>query len=180
MHGRINRRMGAHEQQFEPLIWKLGGQASLGVFLRKRKERRLALRNHSLMTSDVDDRIPRRCQQPSGWILRKAILWPHPQRLEQGLAQRVLRGGNIVCIRRKVSYQPAVRFASYALDGPAGVLLINPTHPVNPRRLASGASGRISTAPSDAPGHRAAQPRAASTEGSSRTMIPANCSLVSA
>ena len=52
--------------------------------------------------------------------------------------------------------------------------------PVNPRRMASGASGRTSTAPIDAPGHRAAQSSAASMEGSSRTMNPASCSFVSA
>src|SRR6266568_5206927 len=57
---------------------------------------------------------------------------------------------------------------------------IDSTHPVNPRRLASGASGRTSTAPSDAPGQRAAHSRAALMEGSSSIMNPANCSLVSA
>ena len=52
--------------------------------------------------------------------------------------------------------------------------------PVNPRRMASGASGRTSTAPIDAPGHRAAHSSAASMEGSSRMMNPASCSFVSA
>jgi hypothetical protein len=50
-----------------------------------------------------------------------------------------------------------------------GVLLTASVHPVI-RRLASGARGRTSTAPAEAAGQRAAQSRAASSEGSSRMM----------
>ena len=47
----------------------------------------------------------------------------------------------------KIGHQAAVGLAGDALDRPMSVLLIASIHPVNPRRLASGASGRTSTAP---------------------------------
>ncbi len=42
VHGGIDRRVSAHEEQFQPFIWKFGGQIRLrGVFLQE-CERRLA------------------------------------------------------------------------------------------------------------------------------------------
>lgn len=53
------------------------------------------------------------------------------------------------------------------------------THPVI-LRLVWGARGRTSTAPNEAAGQRAALPRAASSDGSSKMVNPPSCSLVSA
>src|SRR5215471_13707264 len=84
---------------------------------------------------------------------------------------------NSVGAENQASRRPTTRVET--LDGPMNVLFITSTHPVI-LRLASGASGRASTAPDEAAGHRAAHSRAASSDGSSRIMNPPSCSLVSA
>src|SRR4029077_16695180 len=113
-------------------------------------------------------------------ILWHAVSWPSRESSYQRIAESVLGAGYVACVRGKVGHQTTVRLAGHPLYGPVSVLLIASIHPVNPRRMASGARGRTSTAPIDAPGHRAAHSRAASTEGSSRMMNPASCSFVSA
>ena len=67
----------------------------------------------------------------------------------------------------------------YTFDSSVSALLFASTHPVT-RRLYSGETGRTSTAPIEAAGHRAAHSSAASSEGSSRIVNPPSCSLVSA
>src|SRR5215467_11694475 len=132
------------------------------------------------MANRVDERMARSLQQPRLWVSWHTIPRPMLERRYQCVAEGVLGASNIASLRHEVRHQTPVRFSGDALYGPVGVLLIDSIHPVKPRRMASGASGRTSTAPIDAPGHRAAHSRAASTEGSSRMMNPANCSFVSA
>src|SRR5262249_13470284 len=126
------------------------------------------------MANSVDERMARSLQQPRLWVSWHAIPRPMLERRYQCVAEGVLGAGNIASVRHEVRHQTPVRFSCDALYGPVGVLLIDSIHPVKPRRMASGASGRTSTAPIDAPGHRAAHSRAASTDGSSRMMNPAN------
>src|SRR6266403_1539545 len=124
------------------------------------------------------------CEQPGLGVLRQAVSWPGVERGNQSFAEGILSAGQVVRVDGKIRHQTAVGFSGDALNGPPDgaldVLLTALIHPVNPRRMASGASGRTSTAPIEAPGHRAAHSSAASREGSSRMMNPANCSFVSA
>src|ERR1700683_659930 len=123
-------------------------------------------------------------EQPGLRVLRQTVPWPGLERGDQRFAEGILSAGQVVRVDGKIRHQTAVGFSGHAFYGPPygrlDVLLTAFIHPVNPRRMASGASGRTSTAPIDAPGHRAAHSSAASTEGSSRMMNPASCSLVSA
>src|SRR5258706_1472873 len=180
VHGRIDRRVGAYEEQFQPFIWKLRRQGHLVGVLPEEQESGLARYGYLLMPHKIDKGMARRGQQPGLRILWHAVSWPGRERSYQCIAQGVLSAGYVTRVRAKVCHQTPVGLASHPLHGPVGVLLIASIHPVNPRRMASGASGRTSTAPIDAPGHRAAHSRAASTEGSSRMMNPASCSFVSA
>src|SRR6266436_6300557 len=124
------------------------------------------------------------CEQPGFGVLRQAVSWPGLERGNERFAEGILSARQVVRVDGKIRHQTAIGFSGHALYGPPygalDVLLTAFIHPVNPRRMASGASGRTSTAPTDAPGHRAAHSSAASMEGSSRMMNPASCSFVSA
>src|SRR5882757_5286340 len=117
------------------------------------------------------------CEQPGFGVLRQAVSWPGLERGNERFAEGILSARQVVRVDGKIRHQTAVGFSGHALYGPPygalDVLLTAFIHPVNPRRMASsGASGRTSTAPIDAPGHRAAHSSAASMEGSSRMMNP--------
>src|SRR5260370_3820251 len=128
--------------------------------------------------------MPCWCEQPGFGVLRQAASWPGLERGNERFAEGILSAREVVRVDGKIRHQTAVGFSGHAVYGPSygalDVLLTAFIHPVNPRRMASGASGRTSTAPIDAPGHRAAHSSAASMEGSSRMMNPASCSFVSA
>src|SRR6266478_1465822 len=124
------------------------------------------------------------CEQPGFGVLRQAVSWPGLERGNTRFAEGILSARQVVRVDGKIRHQTAVGFSGHALYGPPygalDVLLTALMQPVTPRRMASGASGRTSTAPIDAPGHRAAHSSAPSMEGSSRMMNPASCSFVSA
>src|SRR6516165_4151140 len=97
------------------------------------------------------------CEQPGFGVLRQAVSWPGLERGNERFAQGIFSARQVVRVDRKVRHQTAVRFSGHALYGPPygalDVLLTAFIHPVNPRRMASGASGRTSTAPIDRTGH---------------------------
>src|SRR5487761_1003270 len=105
------------------------------------------------MTHKIDERMACRRQQPSFRILWYAVSWPSCESSYQRIAESVLGAGYVACVRGKVSHQAAVRLSGHSLYDPVSVLRIASIHPVDPRRMASGASGRTSTAPIEAPGH---------------------------
>src|SRR5262249_62112957 len=92
---------------------------------------------------------------------------------------RLLGPPHIARVRGKIGDQSTIGLAGAALDRAVGHRLSTRIHAVT-LRFNSGASGRTSTAPSDAAGQRAAHSSAASSEGSSRMVYPPSCSLVSA
>src|SRR6202051_2262789 len=124
------------------------------------------------------------CEQPGFGVLRQAVSWPGLERGNERFTEGILRDCTVGRVDGQIGHSTAVGFSGHALYSPPygalDVLLTAFIHPVNPRRMASGASGRTSTAPIDAPGHRAAHSSAASIEGSSRIMNPASSSFVSA
>src|SRR5205823_14593630 len=118
-------------------------------------------------------------EKPCFGILRNTVFRPCRERRDQCLTERVFGGRNVAGADRQERDQAPVRFAGHRLDRPVRFFRRAITHPVI-RFLASGASGRTSTAPADAAGQREAQSSAASSERSSRIENPASCSLVSA
>src|SRR6266496_489459 len=131
------------------------------------------------MTEEIDDRVARRREQPTLRILRHAVAWPHGQRLEQSLAQRVFGARQVLGVHGEIGHKAPVRLACHSLDRSFNLLSITSTHSTI-LRLVSGASGRTSTAPYEAAGQRAAHSRAASRDGTSMIVNPPSCSLVSA
>src|SRR6266478_451323 len=101
------------------------------------------------------------CEQPGFGVLRQAVSWPGRERFDQRFAEGILSARQVARVDGKICHQTAVGFSGHALYGPPygalDVLLTAFIHPVNPRRMASGASGRTSTAPIDARVHRSAQ-----------------------
>src|SRR2546430_611561 len=99
------------------------------------------------------------CEQPGFGVLRQAVSRPGLECGNERFAEGILSARHVVRVDGKIRHQTAVGFSGHALYGPPygalDVLLTAFIHPVNPRRMASGASGRTSTAPIDAPGHRA-------------------------
>src|SRR6266478_3096759 len=91
------------------------------------------------------------CEQPGFGVLRQAVSWPGLERGNERFAEGILSARQVVRVDGKIRHQTAVGFSGHALYGPPyGALDVLPTafiHPVNPRRMASGASGRTSTAP---------------------------------
>src|SRR6266481_9190249 len=179
VHGGIDRRVGAYEEQFQPFIWKLRRQGHLLGLLPEEQESGLARYSCLLMTHKVDKRVARRRQQPGLRILWQAVSRPSRERFDQRVAEGVLRARHIARVCGKVGYKASIGLAGYALDPPMRVVLAGSAHSVI-RRLHSGVSGRTSTAPYEAAGQRAAQSSAASSEGSSKMVNPPSCSLVSA
>src|SRR6266576_1110705 len=108
------------------------------------------------------------CEQPGFGVLRQAVSWPGLERGNKRFAEGILSARQVVRVDGKIRHQTAAGVSRHARYGPpygALAVLLNPfLHPVHPRRMASGASGRTSTEPLDAPGHRAAHSRAASME----------------
>src|SRR5258708_38554998 len=90
VHPRIDGRVGAHEQQFHPFIWKLRRQDRLLGLLSEEQESGLARYSYLLMTHKVDKRVPRRRQQPSLWILWHAVSRPSRECRYQRIAESVL------------------------------------------------------------------------------------------
>jgi len=107
VHSRINRRMGTHEEQFQPFIWKLRRHSCL-PFFPEELERGFARFNHLPMTHQIDKGAARRRQQPGLGILRHAISRPDRERRQQRIAESVLRGSQVVRVRGKVSHQTAI------------------------------------------------------------------------
>src|SRR5260370_17820227 len=124
------------------------------------------------------------CEQPGFGVLRQAVSWPGLGGGNGRFAGGILRARQVVGVDGKIRHQTAIGFSGHALYGPPygalDVLLTAFIHPVNPRRMASGPSGRTSTAPIEAPGHRAAHSSAASIDGSSRMIKPPSSSFFSA
>src|SRR5216684_4441102 len=178
VHGRIDRRVGAYEEQFQPFIWKPRQGHLLGL-LPEDQESGLARCGYLLMTNKIDQGVTRRRQQPGLRILWHAVSRPGHECRYQRIAEGVLSAGHVARVRGKVCHQTAVGLAGHPLDRPVSALVAASAHPVI-RRLVVGARGRTSTAPAEAAGQRAAQSSAASSEGSSRIVNPPSCSLVSA
>src|SRR2546430_1146688 len=91
------------------------------------------------------------CEQPGFGVLRQAVSWPGLECGNERFAEGILSARHVVRVDGKIRHQTAVGFSGHALYGPPygalDVLLTAFIHPVNPRRMASGASGRTSTAP---------------------------------
>src|SRR5271156_79013 len=195
VHRRINCRMGAHKQQFQSFIWKFRRQSHVLGFLSEEHERGLAGLGHLPMTHKIDKRAARGCQQPRLWILWHTVSRPGFECCYQRITEGILRAPHVARVRGKVGHETAIRLARHPFDssvsrpesasvchsvgGSVSALLFAPSHPVTRRRY-SGETGRTSTAPIEAAGHRAAHSSAASSEGSSRIVNPPSCSLVSA
>src|SRR6266550_2722611 len=179
VHGGIDRRVGAYEEQFQPFIWKLRRQGHLLGLLPEEQERGFARLGYMPVAHMVDKGVARRRQQPGLRILRHAVPRPSRECCYQRVAEGVLRAGHIASVCGKVGYQTTVGLAGYALNRPMCAFQTASIHPVT-RRMYSGETGRTSTAPIEAAGQRAAQSSAASSEGSSRIVNPPSCSLASA
>src|ERR1700732_2142646 len=76
VHGRIDRRVGAYEEQFQPVIWKLPRQGRLLGLLPEEQESGLACYSYSLMTHKIDEGAARCRQQPGLRVLRHAVSRP--------------------------------------------------------------------------------------------------------
>src|SRR5713226_4817662 len=96
-----------------------------------------------------------RCEHPGFGDFPQAVSWAGRERGNERFAEGSLRARQVVRVDGKIRHQTAVGFSGHGLYGPPygalDVLLTAFIHPVNPRRMASGASGRTSTAPIDAP-----------------------------
>src|SRR5229473_6533698 len=90
VHGRIDCRMGAYEQQFQPFIWKLRRQDRLLGLLPEEQEGGFARCSYLLMTHKIDERAARRRQQPGLWILWHAVSRPSGECCYQCVAEGVL------------------------------------------------------------------------------------------
>src|ERR1700730_16027498 len=100
VHSWIDRRVGAHEEQLQPVIWKLCRQGHL-AFLPQELESGLTCHGHLLMTHKIDEGMARCSQQPGLWILRHTVLRPCLEGCYQRLTESVLRAGHVVRVRAK-------------------------------------------------------------------------------
>src|SRR6202049_3810319 len=108
VHGRIDRRVGAYEEQLQPFIWKLRRQAHLLGLFPKEQESGLARYGYLLMTHKIDKGVARRRQQPGLRILRHSVSRPSRERSYQRIAEGVLSAGYVACVRGKVCHQTSV------------------------------------------------------------------------
>ena len=76
VHGRINGRVRAHEEQFQPFIRKLRRQGHRPGLLPEEQESGLTRFSYSSMTNKIDKGVTRARQQPRFRILRHAVSWP--------------------------------------------------------------------------------------------------------
>src|SRR5882762_10461365 len=106
--GRIDRRVGAYEEQFQPFIWKLRRQGGLLGLVPEEQESGLARYGYLLMTHKIDKGVARRRQQPSLRILWHAVSWPSRERSYQPIAEGVLSAGYVARVRGKVCHQTTV------------------------------------------------------------------------
>jgi hypothetical protein len=105
MHGRINRRVGTHKEQFQPFIWKLRRQGHL-AFLPQQLESRLTRFGYSPMTHKIDKGAARRRQQPGLRILRHAISRPSRECCYQCVAASVLSAGHVTARHFFIAFSP--------------------------------------------------------------------------
>src|SRR5216683_6096528 len=76
VHGGIDRRVGAYEEQFQPVVWKFRRQGHLLGLLPEEQESGLDRYSYLLMTHKIDEGAARCCQQPSLRILWYAVSRP--------------------------------------------------------------------------------------------------------
>ncbi len=108
VHRRIDRRVGTHEEKFEPFVRKHRRQAHVLGLLSEEQQSRLARCSYLSMTHKIDERATRRRQQPGLRILRHTILRPGRECRYQRITEGVLSGGHIARVRGKVCHQTAV------------------------------------------------------------------------
>ena len=130
-----------------------------------------------LMSRVISQAVARSRKEPCLRILRNAVARPCGQRGQQCVAQRVFSARDIVGARCEQRDKASVRFARYRLDRAVRLFISSGFQSVM-RRSIWEANGRTSTAPYDAAGQRAAHSNAASSDGSSSSVKPPNCSLV--
>jgi len=104
--------MAAAEQQEERVVAVLGGGGP-----RLDVRRLLAAVPGGLAAADVDE-PPRRDRRQPGARVARRVLGPHPQRFQQRLLQRVLRGIEILAAADQARKHPGDEGAQRALVQP--------------------------------------------------------------
>ena len=116
VHGRIDRRMRADEQQFQPLVGKFGCRHQGAGLLGGKDEVRLGLPADRRVAGHVDRASPRHRQQPGLGIVGDAVARPGRQRRVKGVGQAVLRRRHVARAGGEEGKQPAVGPACRLLD----------------------------------------------------------------
>lgn len=110
-HRRIERRMGADEQQFQTLVGKLVRQLVGFRRLAVGDEDRLGEPPHAALARGVDQPAPRGRQQPGFRLLRHAFFGPGLQRGAQRIGQRILGAGEVLRVGGEKRQQAQARTA---------------------------------------------------------------------
>src|SRR5258705_12466538 len=95
VHRRVDRRVRAYEEQFQPFIWKLRRHGRLLGFLPEKPKSGFARFRYSPMTHKVDEGAACCGQQPGLRILWHAVSRPSRQCCYQCVAEGVLRAGYV-------------------------------------------------------------------------------------
>jgi len=114
VHGGIDRRVSAHEEQFQPFIWKFGGQFASGSFPSGVRASARSLR-HALVTNNIND-MACCCEQPGFGVLRQAVSWPGLERGNERFAEGILSARQVVRVDGKIRTD-GVGFSGHALYG---------------------------------------------------------------
>ena len=166
--------MSADEQHFQAVVGKsVFGHRFLRLLSGAVKTRHCTTLDFSV-TRFVNHLVTGRAKQPRFRLRGDALFGPALQGFIESLGKRVLRPGDIAGAGGQIGQKPTVGAAKRLLNQALRVIHVKGERGYITR------TGRSSTAPSVAAGQRAAQLSASSSEGSSSTKNPPNCSLVSA
>ena len=122
MGGGVDRRMGAHEEELQPLVGELRIGRLAGPALGDEADRVDARRFYAVVPFPVEEPVPRRLEEPRLGRARGAVARPGVEGGEERVAERVLRGGDVARVRREVGDEPTVGVAGDRLDGAARVV----------------------------------------------------------
>lgn len=173
MHGGIECRVRAYEQQFEPFIGKLdAGLRQFDGCVRGGQQSWQRGGTYAPASHLIGQAATRDAQQPRFGFFWNAAARPVLQRGEEGLGERVLDRCHVARTYGKEGDQPLPRIARGPLDGVVYIEL--------GRHPSSGRLGRTSTTWPDRCGKRAAHSSAASRCGTSMMKNPPSCSFTSA
>ena len=170
----IDRRVGADEHQFQPLVAEaLGFAFQHGKrLLDLRRHVGLGCRFHAAAALRLAQRAARRGEKPGLGRSRHTRHRPVLQRGAKGLAQRILGRCDVARASSKEGDQSAIAPAGRLFRGTGCRVLRH-------QPCCIGRTGRTSTTEYSAAGHLAAQSSAVSRSGTSMTKMPPSCSLAS-